>query len=169
MISAENTSPAFAAHIVSMIESGGPFLVLKTLMGNNPDQNRRTIQNILTEDRPETFNAEMHEWTPDMEAACKRRCATLNSDWKAAADAFRKLNDAANHFSLMQIQSMGIIDAKPVSVGGGFCTIGDVTVTGDEIRVLESLRDAAAKCTPHGPLIASVASIKPDGAPYEGR
>jgi hypothetical protein len=140
MITAANTSPSFARMILKQIDETGPFTAFKTLMGSNPDQNRRTIQNIITEDRPVTINAEMRVWTPDMEAELDRLLGVLNSDWKAAAHAFRELNTAGKNYSLMMVQSMGITDAKPESMGGGFCTVGDVTVTGAEISAIEGLR-----------------------------
>ena len=54
------------------------FYVAKTLLGGEPDCNRRTIYAIDTEMPIRTFNQEMETWTPAMQAELERELKALN-------------------------------------------------------------------------------------------
>lgn len=69
--------------IQRMIAKEGPFHVFKTLLGGEPDINRRRIYDLrkanFCGEPVETFNAEMREWTPELEATVQARLKELNA------------------------------------------------------------------------------------------
>lgn len=71
--------PSFKAKMEAHAAKFGPWVAMKTLLGGQPDCNRRTIYHVLSNERGGVFNAEMREWTPELESALAERLELLNS------------------------------------------------------------------------------------------
>lgn len=76
-------TPEWEAKLKAHVAVHGPFMIFKTLLGGDPDHNRRTIQNLLTGEKMATFNRGMHEWTSDMEDEVNTLAKQLNDAYLA--------------------------------------------------------------------------------------
>lgn len=74
----EQRTAYFEERVQAQAAKHGPYIAMKTLMGGQPDCNRRTIYNILTGEKLETYNQQMRDWTPEFEAALTDRLKVLN-------------------------------------------------------------------------------------------
>lgn len=63
------------------IIENGPYCTFKTLLGGNPDRNRRFIRDLRDESTVATYNVDMMPWTPADEAAMNARCKALNAQF----------------------------------------------------------------------------------------
>ena len=66
------------------IDQHGPFALSKTLLGGQPDRNRRTIWNMETMEQVEVLNAEMAEWPHGHDLILQQRVKDMNAGYLAA-------------------------------------------------------------------------------------
>lgn len=74
-------TPEFEKRVREQAAQFGPYIALRTLMGGDPDCNRRTIYNILTENRVSVFNDGMEVWTAEMQSALDAALKKLNDGY----------------------------------------------------------------------------------------